>query len=146
VTREGRIWFEEDREGRRPFYGWVVLLPVLYCDKVKSIAHTDTNADVEGSAVFSHTPLFAPDTQTTLPHFHSTPTHEITTPPTPTPVSYAQGVLCYMLLSGSPPFYGKTVEDVYKATSTQEPAFPDKKFRFDCAVMTYVCLVSVRID
>ena len=35
-----------------------------------------------------------------------------------------------MLLSGSPPFYGKTVEDVYKATSTQDPVFPDKKFRY----------------
>ena len=43
---------------------------------------------------------------------------------------FLQGVLCYMLLSGSPPFYGKTVEDVYKATSTQDPVFPDKKFRY----------------
>lgn len=43
--------------------------------------------------------------------------------------TWSLGVLCYMLLSGSPPFYGKTVEDVYKATSTQDPIFPDKKFR-----------------
>ena len=40
-----------------------------------------------------------------------------------------QGVLCYMLLSGSPPFNGKTVEAVYEATLTQDPSFPDRKFR-----------------
>ena len=40
-----------------------------------------------------------------------------------------QGVLCYMLLSGSPPFNGKTVESVYDATLTQDPSFPDRKFR-----------------
>lgn len=42
---------------------------------------------------------------------------------------WSLGVLCYMLLSGSPPFHGKGVEDVYQATLTQEPVFPDKKFR-----------------
>lgn len=42
---------------------------------------------------------------------------------------WSLGVLCYMLLSGSPPFFGKTVEDVYEATLKQEPVFPDKKFR-----------------
>ena len=42
---------------------------------------------------------------------------------------WSLGVLCYMLLSGSPPFYGKSVDDVYNATLTQEPTFPEKKFR-----------------
>ena len=42
---------------------------------------------------------------------------------------WSLGVLCYMLLSGSPPFFGKTVEDVYEATLQQEPVFPEKKFR-----------------
>lgn len=42
---------------------------------------------------------------------------------------WSLGVLCYMLLSGSPPFYGKTVDDVYAATLQQEAVFPDKKFK-----------------
>lgn len=42
---------------------------------------------------------------------------------------WSLGVLCYMLLSGTPPFFGKTVDDVYEATLHQEPSFPDKKFR-----------------
>ena len=42
---------------------------------------------------------------------------------------WSLGVLCFMLLSGSPPFFGKTVEDVYQATISQEPVFPEKKFR-----------------
>ena len=64
-----------------------------------------------------------------------------------------QGVLCYMLLSGSPPFYGRTVEDVYKATSTQDPAFPDRKFRSILVWIKYfilfyyilLCCIFVRI-
>lgn len=42
---------------------------------------------------------------------------------------WSLGVLCYMLLSGSPPFYGKTVEDVYQAILTKEATFTDKKFK-----------------
>lgn len=42
---------------------------------------------------------------------------------------WSLGVLCFMLLSGSPPFFGKTVEDVYQATISQDPVFPEKKFR-----------------
>eukprot|EP00981_Chlorochromonas_danica_P005830 scaffold1193_cov159-Ochromonas_danica.AAC.8 len=42
---------------------------------------------------------------------------------------WSLGVLCYMLLSGSPPFYGKSVEDVYQAILTKEPSFNDKKFK-----------------
>lgn len=39
------------------------------------------------------------------------------------------GVLCYMILSGSPPFSGPTVNDVYEAIKTQEPSFVDSKFK-----------------
>jgi serine/threonine protein kinase len=39
------------------------------------------------------------------------------------------GVLCYMLLSGSPPFYGKSVEDVYSAILSKEVVYADKKFK-----------------
>lgn len=42
---------------------------------------------------------------------------------------WSLGVLCYMLLSGSPPFYGKTVEDVYHSIQTKEATFTDKKFK-----------------
>ena len=42
---------------------------------------------------------------------------------------WSLGVLCYMILSGSPPFYGRNVEDVYAATLNQEPVFPDSKFK-----------------
>lgn len=42
---------------------------------------------------------------------------------------WSLGVLCYMLLSGSPPFYGKSVEDVYQSILTKEASFTDKKFR-----------------
>jgi hypothetical protein len=34
-----------------------------------------------------------------------------------------------MLISGSPPFNGLTVEEVYSATTNQNPEFPDRKFR-----------------
>jgi calcium-dependent protein kinase len=42
---------------------------------------------------------------------------------------WSLGVLCYMLLSGSPPFYGKSVEDVYQAILTKDASFADKKFK-----------------
>lgn len=42
---------------------------------------------------------------------------------------WSLGVLCYMLLSGSPPFYGKSVEDVYNSILTKEASFADKKFK-----------------
>jgi calcium-dependent protein kinase len=42
---------------------------------------------------------------------------------------WSLGVLCYMLLSGSPPFYGKTVEDVYNSILTKDASFADKKFK-----------------
>jgi calcium-dependent protein kinase len=42
---------------------------------------------------------------------------------------WSLGVLCYMLLSGSPPFHGNTVEEVYQSTLTKEAVFPEKKFR-----------------
>jgi serine/threonine protein kinase len=34
-----------------------------------------------------------------------------------------------MLLSGSPPFYGKSVEDVYNSILTKDASFADKKFK-----------------
>lgn len=43
--------------------------------------------------------------------------------------NWSLGVLCYMLLSGVPPFYGKTVDEVYAATLNQPLVFADKKFR-----------------
>eukprot|EP00597_Dinobryon_sp_UTEXLB2267_P002858 CAMPEP_0170076906 /NCGR_PEP_ID=MMETSP0019_2-20121128/13831_1 /TAXON_ID=98059 /ORGANISM="Dinobryon sp., Strain UTEXLB2267" /LENGTH=706 /DNA_ID=CAMNT_0010288919 /DNA_START=132 /DNA_END=2249 /DNA_ORIENTATION=+ len=42
---------------------------------------------------------------------------------------WSLGVLCYMLLSGSPPFFGKSVEDVYHSILNKEANFNDKKFK-----------------
>lgn len=42
---------------------------------------------------------------------------------------WSLGVLCYMLLSGSPPFFGKSVEDVYQSILTKEATYTDKKFK-----------------
>mmetsp|Transcript_12385 Transcript_12385/g.12790 ORF Transcript_12385/g.12790 Transcript_12385/m.12790 type:complete len:565 (-) Transcript_12385:261-1955(-) len=42
---------------------------------------------------------------------------------------WSLGVICYMLLSGSPPFYGKTPEDIHHATLTKEAEFPERRFR-----------------
>lgn len=42
---------------------------------------------------------------------------------------WSLGVLCYMLLSGTPPFFGKSVEDVYHSILTKEASFQDKKFK-----------------
>lgn len=42
---------------------------------------------------------------------------------------WSLGVLCYMLLSGSPPFFGKSVEDVYNSILNKEASFTDKKFK-----------------
>lgn len=46
---------------------------------------------------------------------------------------WSLGVLCYMLLTGSPPFHGKDVEDVYDAILKQEAVYPEKKFRHSSA-------------
>ena len=42
---------------------------------------------------------------------------------------WSLGVICYMLLSGTPPFYGKTPEDIHQSTLTKEAEFPSKRFR-----------------
>lgn len=42
---------------------------------------------------------------------------------------WSLGVICYMLLSGTPPFYGKTPEDIHNSTLTKEAEFPTKRFR-----------------
>jgi len=39
------------------------------------------------------------------------------------------GVLCYMILSGSPPFSGVSVNDVYEAIKTQVPSFAGSQFK-----------------
>jgi calcium-dependent protein kinase len=41
---------------------------------------------------------------------------------------WSVGVLLYMLLAGSPPFAGKSPDDVYQAISTQEAVYPEKRF------------------
>jgi calcium/calmodulin-dependent protein kinase I len=42
---------------------------------------------------------------------------------------WSLGVLCYMLLSGAPPFHGNTADDVYEGILNQEVVYPEKKFR-----------------
>ena len=42
---------------------------------------------------------------------------------------WSLGVLSYMIISGTPPFSGKTVDLVYEATRTQEATFPENKFK-----------------
>jgi calcium-dependent protein kinase len=42
---------------------------------------------------------------------------------------YSIGVLAYMIICGSSPFTGKTVEDVYEATFTGILTFPEEKFQ-----------------
>lgn len=41
---------------------------------------------------------------------------------------WSVGVLLYMLLSGSPPFAGRTPEQVYVAVGAEEAVYPDKRF------------------
>jgi serine/threonine protein kinase len=43
---------------------------------------------------------------------------------------WSLGVLCYMLLSGAPPFHGNTADDVYEGILNQEVVYPEKKFRY----------------
>lgn len=58
---------------------------------------------------------------------------------------WSLGVLCYMLLSGSPPFYGKSVEDVYAAILSKEASFTDKKFKHvSAACMDFMRRLLVR--
>lgn len=42
---------------------------------------------------------------------------------------WSLGVICYMLLSGTPPFFGKTPEEIHNSTLTKEAEFPSKRFR-----------------
>ncbi|CAE7465185.1 CPK20, partial [Symbiodinium microadriaticum] len=42
---------------------------------------------------------------------------------------WSLGVICYMLLSGSPPFYGKTPDEIHKSTLTKEAEYPERKFK-----------------
>jgi calcium-dependent protein kinase len=42
---------------------------------------------------------------------------------------WSLGVICYMLLSGTPPFGGKTPDDIHSSTLTKTLAFPERAFR-----------------
>eukprot|EP01042_Synura_sphagnicola_P000461 gene461-488_t len=47
---------------------------------------------------------------------------------------WSLGVITYMLLSGCPPFYGKTPEEIHNSTLTAEPEFTERRFRHVSAV------------
>ena len=42
---------------------------------------------------------------------------------------WSLGVICYMLLSGSPPFYGKTPDEIHQSTLTKEAEYPERRFK-----------------
>lgn len=42
---------------------------------------------------------------------------------------WSLGVICYMLLSGSPPFFGKTPDDIHNSTLTKEAEYPERRFK-----------------
>ncbi|CAM9660977.1 unnamed protein product, partial [Ectocarpus fasciculatus] len=42
---------------------------------------------------------------------------------------WSLGVICYMLLSGTPPFGGKTPDDIHNSTLTKPLVFPERAFR-----------------
>ena len=42
---------------------------------------------------------------------------------------WSLGVICYMLLSGTPPFGGKTPDDIHNSTLTKQLVFPERAFR-----------------
>lgn len=42
---------------------------------------------------------------------------------------WSLGVICYMLLSGTPPFGGKTPDDIHNSTLTKTLMFPERAFR-----------------
>lgn len=42
---------------------------------------------------------------------------------------WSLGVICYMLLSGTPPFGGKTPDDIHNSTLTKSLNFPERAFR-----------------
>mmetsp|Transcript_1928 Transcript_1928/g.3060 ORF Transcript_1928/g.3060 Transcript_1928/m.3060 type:complete len:718 (+) Transcript_1928:152-2305(+) len=42
---------------------------------------------------------------------------------------WSLGVICYMLLSGSPPFFGKTPDDIHNSTLTKDAEYPERRFK-----------------